>query len=134
MAERKWTYGKSIEGGKVRYLSPSALQAFDAARGGCARQGYYKYVLGVKSPPTKSQEIGIALHEEIETYLKTGRKVMGSLAMSGFHAIPAPGDDLEVEQDIAGGTLEDAPLRLNGIPIVGFIDLIRLSRGEQGRV
>lgn len=131
MAQKGWKYGSALSADKksVRYFSPSALMTGDpGTTEGCIRKYAYQYVHGLKSPPTKAQELGTQLHAENEQYLLTGdRSGMGSLALSGLFMLPEPQPKdprIHVEWDIAGGTLEAAPLRVHGVPIVGSIDCI----------
>lgn len=114
--------------------------------------------MGIKSPKTKAQEIGVEVHEQIENYLKTGEKKLGSIAMPGLQQIPDPGPDLFIERDIAidpalemvardaemegrwedaaklraQASLETAPLRAAGVPIVGFIDCLHARGTNKG--
>lgn len=152
-------YGKSIENGQLRYASASAATTADAtADGGCLRKWYFQAAMGIRSPSTRAQEIGIELHGQVEHYLKTGEKTLGSLAMSGSHLIPPPGEDLGIELDItidpevesiardaemegrwedaakirAAYGLANAPLRIAGVPMVGYIDLIHARGTNQG--
>jgi PD-(D/E)XK nuclease superfamily len=155
VARKDWPYGKAIENGELRYLSPSGMTTADpTADGGCLRKFWYQYVKGIRSPASKAQATGIALHEEIENYLKTGNRSLSSLALAGMHLLPEPGPDLGIELDIAlppgaiveakryeqngepeaasailqRGDLSLAPVKAAGIPIVGYIDLVH-SRG-----
>ncbi len=126
-------YGKAIGPEGLRYLSPSALTTADPdSSDGCLRKYWYAYHEGIKEPSTKAQQIGTDLHAEIEQYLLTGTKALSSLALSGLHMVPTPGPDLLVELPIAGNKLATAPLRVAGIPIVGYIDLIHERGTNQG--
>lgn len=131
MAQKGWKYGSALSADKrtVRYFSPSALMTGDPGTSeGCVRKYWYQYVRGLKQPPTKAQELGTQLHAENEQYLLTGdRSGMGSLALAGLFMTPKPQVEdsrVLIEYDIAGGTLETAPLRVHNIPIVGSIDCI----------
>lgn len=114
--------------------------------------------MGLKQPQTKAQFAGTELHNQNEKYLLTGKNELGSLGLRGMRMLPAPGPDLMVEQDIvipiplerearqleaegrlvdaqklrATATLAKAPLRLHGIPVVGYIDLIHTRGTSRG--
>ena len=125
-------YGPSFADGEMRYLSPSTITTGDASSdGGCLRKVWFQIRLGIRSPTSKSQQVGIDLHAEIERYHLTGVKNLGPLAMSGFHAIPEPGPDLHVEKELCK-TLETAPLRVAGVPLVGYIDLVHARGTNKG--
>jgi hypothetical protein len=125
-------YGPAVIDGQVQYFSASSLTTGDAdSQEGCLRRWWYEKVDGRRPPSTTAQELGTQLHAELEAYLTgAGLQALGPLAARGRPMIPTPGDDLSVEHDllIAPGssavpTLAGAPLRLLGIPVVGYIDL-----------
>lgn len=123
----------AVEGGELKRLSVSQVQTFDASQdGGCARKWYFEKVLGKKPPETKSQAIGTEVHRQIEHYLKTGEDVLGPIARSGKHFIPAPNPELIAVEVPFNGQLKAA-----GIPFVGSIDLVNASGAyldEQGEL
>jgi hypothetical protein len=139
VGQRDQNFGKAVANGAVRYFSPSSLSIADPEQyGGCLRRWFYKYVLGRKEPQTAAQEKGERMHDEIETYLLTGEKVLGTLAMSGARFIPEPaGRSLDVEfsmvktmrdPDSGIDIITHSPLTAAGIPVVGYGDL--LERGS----
>ncbi len=135
MSRSGWPYGSALTKDKtqIRYFSPSALTAANPdSTEGCLRRYWYEYKDGRKPPQTAAQTQGVELHEQIEAYLTTGEKNLGSLALSGLHMIPKPGPGLQVEWDIVGGDLEKAPVRAAGVPVVGFIDLVNTRGTNQG--
>jgi hypothetical protein len=134
-----WSYGSSNNAdGTPRYFSPSGLTKGDPeGEAGCPRAWYYNYVLKIKKPQTKAQADGVEMHSQIENYLMTGKKDLGSLALSGAHYIPPPGPGLQVELDIGSGDLATAPVRARGIPLVGFVDLLNergINYADEGAI
>lgn len=143
MSRPPWPYGRTIVDGELQFASPTSLTLADPDSEGCFRKFWYQVLRGIKSPPTKSQQIGVDLHAEIERYLLTGEKRLSSLALSGLHAIPdpippgapagtKPGSDLGIELDIGGGSLAVAPVRADGLPVVGYIDLVHERGTNKG--
>lgn len=127
------SYGSSVIDGEIQYFSASSLTTGDPdSADGCLRKWYYEKVEGKKPPSTTAQELGTQIHAEIESYLRTGVNALGPLAARGKPMLPDPGPDLMIEHDImvapgaapADATLDDAPLRILGIPVVGYIDLL----------
>ena len=121
-------FGKAVVDGELRYLSVSQVQTFDVEQdGGCPRKWHFDKVQGVKAPSTKAQDVGTEVHAQIEHYLKTGEDVLGPVARSGRHFIPASGSDLLVEAKF--GPRTTLSLEAAGVPFVGFVDLLQ-ARGE----
>lgn len=121
-------HGPPIIDGVVRWFSPSMVAKGDPeSYGGCLRRLFYHYVVGPREPTSAAAEVGTAMHGEIEHYLTTGKKVLGTLALAGARYIPEPGPDLMVEQPIGDGLLT-----LAGIPVRGHADLIH-QRGASVR-
>jgi hypothetical protein len=143
----------------LQYFSASSLTLGDASSdGGCERKWAYEKLFGKRAPETKAQAMGVMLHAQNEEFLKTGVNALGTLAMRGRHMLPKPGPDLMVEADIvvpistalsirdmelAGKVqdalklresvkLKDAPLKLLGIPFLGYIDLVHRRCTNQG--
>lgn len=130
-----WIHGSTISKERtVRFLSVSQMQQADD----CTRKWWYEKVGGRKPPEQIWQTDGKVLHAEVENYLKTGEKRLSSLAMSGWHMLPEPGDDLLIERDLivpldysgpeptaktSQWFLDRAPLRAAGIPVLGQLDL-----------
>lgn len=138
---------------ELRYLSVSSLQKFDASGDtGCNRKWWYDYVEKRKEPETASTKRGHECHEAIARYLKTGNPVLPSIVARGLHMVELPGPDLFVEQpllparrptveEIATGNwaatdwvelLDQAVLRVAGIPLIGAIDLMHERRTNKG--
>lgn len=115
----------------LRYVSPSAIEKADPqSYGGCLRRWYYRYVMRMPEPMFAAQTAGVALHAEIEHYLRTGEKTLGPLALAGARFIPnrvASAGRLLIEHPIhtigSDGVLASALLAL-GVPVVGYIDLV----------
>lgn len=140
--------------GEVQYWSASSLQVGES----CLRKWYFEKVERRKPPQTTAQTIGVELHAQNEAFLRTGANGLGSLAMRGKHMLPAPGPDLLVEHDLvipldaelvardaeqegrqgladkirAACTLADAPLKIDGVPVVGYVDLMHARGVNQG--
>ena len=109
-------YGAAVENGALRYTSVSAINKFS----GCQRAWYYKYVERLPDdPPGPAMQFGIEAHGRIEHYLKTGENVLGEIERAGWKYIPAPGDDLIIEGEVAAGV----PLSSMGVPLNGGMDL-----------
>ena len=150
MADDKWLYGKAVEDGgtpdaRLRFVSVSAMSTADPAETGCLRKWHYQYILGKKKPKSRATIRGDNLHAEIEKYLKTGDRSLSSLALSGLHMVPDPvkllpdgRPDMLVEHDMlllpgarkpkdeaeAAAALAGAPVRIEGVPVLGRMDLI----------
>jgi hypothetical protein len=161
VGDRPWLYGKAIVNGEPRFHSVSRLSGADPNEGGCLRKWHYEMVMGRKSPGTRASKRGDGLHDEIEKYLKTGDRSLSSLALSGLHMVPEPGPDLLVEHDLvlyprdvhphagldlskpdqrrmaearAAEFLARAPLRADGVPVLGRMDLIHGRGTNKGGV
>lgn len=112
-------HGSAVKDGELRFLSVSAVERASA----CLRDWYYTYVEGKREPQGKSQARGTQLHKETADYLTTGEKNLSSQIIRGLHLLPPPGKDLFVEHSLADD-LATAPLRAEGVPFVGAIDLM----------
>ena len=127
-------YGPAVENGIVRYFSPSALTAADPNQyGGCNLRYWYKYRDHRPEPFTASQQKGDEMHAQIENYLKTGERLLGPLAMSGFGFVPPPmSPRYEIEFELITDSeprgdyreITIAPLTAAGRPVVGYGDLL----------
>lgn len=70
---------KAIQDGVIQRVSPSMLTTFDSTSAfGCARRGYFKYVLGIKEPTTDAMTVGTHLHAMNEEYLRSGKMLLGT--------------------------------------------------------
>lgn len=126
-----WTHGSTLDKDRnVRYFSSSSLELADTGNGGCLRKWFYKTVLKVEQPTSPNMASGTALHAELERYLLTGDKHLSGLAMRGLHFVPDPGSGILVEHDIGGPA--DPQLVLDGVPMVGFIDLVNTRGTNKG--
>ena len=115
------SYGPTITDGVINYLSPSALTAAGPSQyGGCYMRWYMRYVLGHKEPWTAAKGLGGDVHGEIEAYLKTGIMGLGSIALSAKRYIPEPNPETQI---IEGELHEVAPLMLEGVRVIGKMDL-----------
>lgn len=137
--KKRWIHGRTVQDGKLRFLSVSSIEKGDSSKPtGCLRKWWYQYLGGLKEEGSDAMAKGERLHAEIAHYLTTGENILSSQVMAGLHMIPEPGDDLLVEHDIVPvmpngkSGIEIAPLRANGVPIVGAIDLIHKRGTNKG--
>ena len=125
--------------GIIRYLSVSQMNTAES----CLRKWHFEKIGKRKEEGTFATGLGTEIHEQIETYSKTGdRKVLGSIANAGFHLLQEPGEDLQIEKDMltrlfenlevtaenSKTLLSNAILRAADVPVLGFIDLVH-NRG-----
>lgn len=139
-------YGSAVVNQQLRYVSASAITAFDPSQfGGCNRKWWWEKIAGKKPLETKSQTLGKKVHKEIEHYLKTGEKTIGEIVLPGFRFLPKPGKDLCIEEEFCDfeKALVFRDKVLNGlnnnvnlyalaplnIPVMGQMD-VRHRRGE----
>lgn len=89
----------------------------------CPRKWYFDKIVKVPRTSTAATELGSAVHEELEHYLKTGRAPSntpaGEIARSGLHLLPKQ-NEVYVELSIE----EHLPIHDSPVKIVGFIDAI----------
>ena len=122
-------FGSVVKAGEIRYLSPSSIERGDGSTG-CQRKWWYKYVGKVPDVERASQIVGTQAHAELAQFAKTGVDVLGPVARRAKPMVPrVPG--LLIEHPIAT-SLEAAPVRLDGIPLVGYVDLAHDSRENRG--
>lgn len=115
----------TVVDGVIQRLSVSSIEKFDErTTWGCEARWWFRYVLRAPEPQTTAQGKGQEIHAQIEHYLKTGQDVLGPIARVGKHAIPEPGPDLMVEQEISGDELTALE-----IPLIGKIDLVNTRDG-----
>jgi len=112
---------KAVSNGTLNYVSASQIATFDPSQeGGCNRRWYFDKVLGMKEPSTKSQEKGTDVHNQIENYLTSGEKTLGTIALAGERFLPQPGL-VEVELAVKGFSLA-------GVRVEGRIDCLNDSQ------
>src|SRR5262249_52640120 len=119
----------------MRACSVSQIKLFQE----CPRKWYQQYVKGIREPQTEDQKLGVAIHEELETFIRTRTGDRGRLSLL------APAYDW-IETEIVGEKnehrlftewgLHDAPkpqppnkpdwskslVSLAGVPFAGYID------------
>lgn len=143
--KKKPSYGSAIIDRQLRYVSASAIAAFDPTQdGGCPSRWYFEKIEKRPTPSTKAQVIGTQVHEQIEHFLKTGERTIGPVVEPGAHFLPRPGSDLLVEETfgdyrqalalrdfaLAGNQIDMSAFpNVLGIPVMGAMDL-RHRRGE----
>lgn len=117
MADRKEDFGPAVLSGRLMYVSPSAI----SRHANCKRSWWFRYVQGLKDPPGKSAIAGTEGHARIERYLKTGKLAeLSDREWPAVQFMPKPlchPPLFHVECSVSG-------LAANGIPIVGYMDLI----------
>lgn len=129
--------GPSILNGEIRYFSVSTVTKAAPRAMGCYRRLFREKVLKIEPEKSKAAiegaATGHAMHEAIENHLLTGAPLASAIALKGAHMIPPPGPGLLVEHPIhviepaAPGAPYGRPhslLEVDGIPFVGFIDLL----------
>ena len=140
--EKAWKHGKTVDNGRVRFTSVSALELADS----CGRKWKYRYQFNRKSPETDATKRGNENHAAIARYFHDGeRGRLGPLVINGFSQLPRPRTDLEtpfadlkVELDMVpdlpdgSSGLAIAKLRAGDIPVVGAIDLLHFRQENYG--
>jgi hypothetical protein len=137
--EPKSHHGSAVVDGEIRYLSVSQLRTFSR----CERRWFQSKVLRLPEPETKAQAIGTEVHAQVEHYLGTGEDVLGDVARELLRHLPAPNmrlDSLAYEGDaydvfprlMLEASLADWGLTADGIPLVGFIDIVNPRRMNEG--
>lgn len=93
----------------------------------CERKWFYESILGIRPPPSKAQEIGIALHKELEEYFRFQKdwSELSRLAQLGLPHLPERGPLLLVEQ-----ALEEPRLAAADVRWVGYADLVDPREGK----
>ena len=148
--DQRWIHGSTIsKDGELRFASVSSIDMADTAAEGCPRKYAYRYVEKIKPPENDKQARGIAGHSCVETYLRTASTAaISSDVAPGMHMIPEPGPDLLVEWDIllrpgvqypallteahSPALLTEAPVKLAGVPLLGYIDCIHARGTNKG--
>jgi hypothetical protein len=133
---------RAVQDGELVYTSVSQLQRATPEVGGCLSKWYFRYVLGLPDdPPGKGQLRGTAGHGRIEDYLITGVNALDNLERRGMKHMPEPnvrpdgtphpvpvlveahfGPELDPEKKQKRPPF--VQLTADGVPVVGFIDLI----------
>ena len=113
MSERK-PIGPAVVAGVPQYTSVSQLERFAS----CQRKWWFRYVAGIKEPPSRGQELGSAGHERLERYFGAGVDVRSEFELAVAHLLPKPHPKRSPEVAITDR------LTAGGLPIVGFIDLL----------
>ncbi len=127
--------GPAVLNGRIRYVSVSQIERFDASGfGGCQRKWWFRYVGGLKETQGKAAKLGEQVHSQLEYYLKNdGPDVLGELARAGRRFIPKPGPGLRVETAIGalrehepGGVHGpvDSDLTCAGVAVIGRLDVV----------
>lgn len=119
--------GPSVIENRLIWTSASGVTKGDTnSTGGCLRAWWYEQVMGKRSPSTKAQERGTALHDEIDGHLTEGKPLMSPLAISGREFINERGPGILVEQPLhvsADGRITGAWLYAGDVPFAGHVDL-----------
>ncbi len=114
MSDPKHTLGAAVVAGVPQYTSVSQLERFAS----CQRKWWFRYVAGIKEPPSRGQELGSAGHERLERYYSAGADVRSEFELAVAHLLPKPHPKRQPEVAITNR------LTAGGLPIVGYIDLL----------
>src|SRR3984957_15588972 len=112
----------SVIDGELQHVSVSQIKTFDdTTETGCNRRWFFDKVLHFpREPPTANQELGTAIHKQIEHYLRTGENVLGSQAREALRFLPDPmSEGLLIEHE-----LEGTGFKIAGVPVKGAIDIV----------
>lgn len=113
----------------LHHLSPTQIQLFED----CARKWWFRHVLKLEIPVSKSQALGNEVHTQLEHYLKTGQDVLGEIAAPGRQFLPTHGSDLKVEwgfdnrprgKEKGSFQYQNSLLKLDNVPIEGYVDVL----------
>lgn len=138
--EGDWIHGATIDRKTkaLRFASVSSLDKGDHGGGGCGRAWHYRYVEKIKPPDNERQTNGREGHANVASHLLTGDPAVRADVARGMEFIPDPGPDLLIEWDLlkypsqsypakltvahSPILLENAPVKINGVPLLGSID------------
>ncbi len=81
---------------KPRWYSPSQLTNWR----GCRRRWSFRYIAGIKTPPTPAQALGTRLHKQIEDWFMKGEAPADARAAQGLRLLPAPALHIVAEGNI----------------------------------
>lgn len=102
----------------MQYVSASQITTYSD----CPRKWYLNKIVGLESPSTASTELGSAVHEALENYLRDGTEFpaneVGEIAQTGIEHLPIV-RPIEIERSLADMPLKDAPCEVRG-----FVDVI----------
>ena len=108
-----------MQSNKVEHVSATQIEQHRR----CPKQWYFNKIVKIPRESTAAMELGGAVHEEIEHYLKEGRNpsdtLAGEIARSGLHLLPKQ-NEVYVELSIE----DHLPILDSPIKIVGFIDAL----------
>jgi len=102
----------------MKYVSASQITTYSD----CPRKWYLNKIVGLQSPSTASTELGSAVHEVLENYLRDGTEFpateVGEIAKTGLEYLPTV-RPLQIERSLVDMPLKDAPCEVRG-----FVDVI----------
>lgn len=120
MSDERQSLGPILDANRnVRYTSVSQLQTAER----CLRRWYYEKVEGHREPETPAQARGTALHKEWQRHFVQDDQ-LGPLALAGIEL--KPGFLFTSEEPthvITEQGLIDARVKVDGVPLVGYIDI-----------
>jgi hypothetical protein len=90
-------------------VSPSQVSTFEM----CARKWVLSSVYGLRQPSTSAQELGTAIHAEVEHYFETGeirKSPYEKLVRALIEHMPARSPEVEIEEWIEVPTYEGGPV------------------------
>jgi hypothetical protein len=110
--------GANLAPVSVAYVSPSAIETFDDAHGGCMRKWAWSKLDRLPKTEGAAAALGTAVHSQHEDWLRYGKpydltKREGEIAHATLHLLPAPG-----VANVEGET----KFQLNGITYGGKLD------------
>lgn len=109
---------------KLTHVSASSIALFDR----CETRWYHRYLLGFKGKTTDAMTRGSKVHEQLENFMKTGKKpdesTAGVIAQTGIDLLPEANDNQHIEISLAEFPLPNTP-----VPFKGFIDVLDLDNG-----
>ena len=116
---------------EFKSVSPSQINAYND----CPRLWWYQSVLGLPTPQRPSAALGTAVHEQLESYMDSGKlpddSVAGKIAKPGLSLLPEPGTGWTEVKMHDEDTQDKWPkLFLSGLPVNGYIDLLNMT-GER---
>lgn len=106
--------GPAVVDGELKFVSVTQVEKWLA----CNRQWGFRYVERLPEPKTPAQDAGIAFHDRLDRYYKTGEAVLTRVELAGKHLLYTPGPGVASEVESLGD------LRLGGVPLYLKVDLL----------
>ena len=117
--------GTRVEAGEILGLSVSSIAKFDYHQpGGCPRKWWFRYIAKLPEQKKPAAQKGSDIHGQLEHFLKTGEDVLTPIARAASLFFPSQECEVSVEHRFDGELVAD------GIPLLGYIDLVNWSCRE----